>query len=161
VLGTAIGALGGHTPINPTTGLGVVNNDTSNSARIAYASYIIMSLTFGIIKISVVLFYRRIFVGKIFQHWSIVLLVLIGLWTVAFFFSLVFWCGAHPTASWTNFKDILKYCVDLADLELAFAVSDAITDVLVIVTPIPILWTLKMSVNRRIVLTCIFLLGFL
>lgn len=161
VLGSAIGALGGHTPINPKTGLGVDNNDTTNSGRVEYASYVIMSLTFGLIKISVVSFYRRIFVGQGFRRWSTGLLIFIGLWMLAFFLSLVLWCGVHPAAGWTSYKDILRYCVNLADLELAFAVTDTITDLAVILTPIPILWTLQLSVNRKIALTGIFLLGFL
>jgi hypothetical protein len=159
--GSSIGGLGGHTPIDPKTGLGVENNDTTNSGRVEYASYVIMSLTFGFIKISVVSFYRRIFVGQSFRRWSLFLLTFIGLWMIAFFLSLVLWCGSHPAAGWTSSEDTLMYCDNLADLELAFAVTDSITDLVVILTPIPILWKLQMSVNRRIALTCIFLLGFL
>lgn len=159
--GSAIGALGGHTPINPKTGLGVDNNDTTTSAKIEYASYVIMSLTFGLIKISVVTFYRRIFISEGFRRWSAGLLAFIGLWTIAFFLSLVLWCGSHPAAGWTSPKDIVKYCDNLADLELAFAVTDAMTDLLVILTPIPMLWKLQLSIKRKIALTGIFLLGFL
>jgi hypothetical protein len=161
-IGSALGALGGHTPRNPKTGLGVTTKATVNSAKVEYASYIIMSLTFGTIKISVVSFYRRIFAGQeTFRRWSMFLLVFIGLWMLAFFISLTLWCGTHPAAGWTNYKEILKYCDNLADLELAFAVTDAMTDLLVILTPIPVLWKLQLSADRKIALTGIFLLGFL
>jgi cytochrome c biogenesis protein CcdA len=121
-----------------------------------------MSLTFGTIKISVVSFYRRIFPGQeTFRRWSMFLLIVIGLWMLAFFISLTLWCGTHPAAGWTNYKEILKYCDNLADLELAFAVTDAMTDLLVILTSIPVLWKLQLSSDRKIALTGIFLLGFL
>ncbi|PQE27152.1 integral membrane protein [Rutstroemia sp. NJR-2017a WRK4] len=160
-IASALGALGGHTPRNPKTGLAIDNPATVNSGKVEYASYVIMSLTFGTIKISVVSFYRRIFVGEAFRRWSTFLLIFIGLWMLAFFISLTLWCGTHPAAGWTSYKEILKYCDNLADLELAFAVTDAMTDLAVILTPIPILWKLQLSTNRKIALTGIFLLGFL
>ncbi|KAF4629023.1 hypothetical protein G7Y89_g9132 [Cudoniella acicularis] len=159
IVASAKGALGGHTPINPKTHLGVSNQDSQNSAKVEYGAYVIMSLAFGLIKISVVSFYRRIFVGQAFRQWSLALLVFICVWMVAFFLALTLWCGVHPAAGWTSRATILAYCTNLADLELAFAATDAITDLMVILTPIPMLWGLQMSIKRRLALMGIFLLG--
>jgi hypothetical protein len=161
MVGSVIGALGGHSPVIPETSQFVDNNETANSSRIEYASYVIITLTFGFIKISVVSLYRRIFVTKSFRRFSLGVLVFLGVWMLAFFVPVVLWCGVHPAAGWTSYKDIITYCVNLVDLELAFAITDAMTDLVVILMPIPMLWKLQLSVSRRIALTGIFLLGFL
>ena len=49
--------------------------------------------------------------------------------------------------------------MDSTKTNLAFAVSDVITDIMVLVTPVPIIWKLQMGVAERVGLTVIFGLG--
>ena len=126
-----------------------------------FSFLLLMILVFGLIKLSVLLLYRRIFVGKIFERFSLGMCVLIGLWTLAFFFATAFQCKTDPAAWWTSPKTIALYCDKTQDIELGFAVSDVATDLVVLAIPVPLVWKLQMSVSRKITITCIFLLGLL
>ena len=118
-----------------------------------------MALAFGVIKMSVLLLYRRLFVGRSFNYYSLVMCAVIFLWSVGFFFAFAFQCGVDLSSSWTSAQATKQKCVDIIALYLGYAVSDVLTDVLVLATPIPIVWKLQMSFSNKIGLTCIFLLG--
>lgn len=70
-------------------------------------------LSLGLIKLSFVMFYRRIFCTGVRTCISIsvtVISVLITAWTIAFFCLFTFYCGGHPSRAWGNVVDIVKYC---------------------------------------------------
>ena len=120
-----------------------------------------MTLDFGLIKLSVLLLYRRLFLGRIFGFYSLAMCILIVLWSFAFFFATAFQCGTRISAWWTSVKTIDQYCDKTAVLELGFGISDVITDLMVLMIPLPIIWKLHMSNSNKAALSGIFLLGFL
>ena len=86
------------------------------------------------------MFYRRIFNdGKIrwFNILTIALLALVGIWTVAFFFTFLFACGTHFSAKWTTVVALTKYCHGSQDGQMAMAIADFVIDVFIILLPIP------------------------
>ena len=87
------------------------------------------------------------------------ILILIALWTTAFFFARVFACGTHFRAFWGTSKSIVEYCGPYQAIELGFGVSDIATDLFVLATSVPSVWRLQMPRTQKIVLTVIFLLG--
>ncbi len=120
-----------------------------------------MALTFGIIKLSVLLLYRRLFVGPIFHRYSLAMCVVIVLWSLSFFFAFAFECGTDIAHSWTSVTTIKAYCDNTNALTLGFVVSDVITDFMILIIPLPIVWRLQMSTAHKIGLTGVFLLGLL
>lgn len=120
-----------------------------------------MALTFGIIELSVLLLYRRLFVGRLFNRYSYAMCVVIVLWSLTFFFAFTFQCGTDSAHWWTSAATIEAFCDNTNGLNLGFVISDVITDVMVLVIPIPIIWRLQMSTTREISLTGVFLLGLL
>ena len=120
-----------------------------------------MTLTFGMIKLSVVFLYQRLFLGNFFHYYTIGLSCLIVAWSLAFFFAFAFQCGTHPQYWWTSVDTIVKYCDNDAQSGLAFAISDVITDLMVLGTPLPIIWTLQKTGAEKVGLSVIFGLGFL
>lgn len=120
-----------------------------------------MNLVFGFIKLGVLVLYRRIFVGKTFERFSLGMCVLIGLWPLAFFFTTAFQCKTDAAAWWTSAKTSALYCDKSQDIELGFVVSDVATDLMILAIPVPQMWKLQISVWRKIIITCIFLLGLL
>ena len=120
-----------------------------------------MSLTFGIIKLSVLLLYRRLFVGSLFNFYSLVMSGVIALWSLSFFFAFAFQCGTDIANWWTSAATIETYCDNTSALIVCFAISDVITDLMILITPLPIVWRLQMSVANKVGLTAIFLLGML
>ena len=107
-------------------------------SQIKYAFNLMHALSFGCVKYSVILFYRRIFKGKIFDFWTKSLLVIVTLWTFGFFFTVFFECGTRFWAFWNTLDDLLTYCVNDVAFQEGQAISDVIIDVLILLTPIPI-----------------------
>ena len=58
--------------------------------QMKWASNLTQAVIFGAIKLSVIFFYRQIFRGKIFDLCSKSLMVIVGAWTIAFFFTVFF-----------------------------------------------------------------------
>jgi len=119
-------------------------------------------VSLGIIKLSVLLLYRRIFAAnKRFNITSIVLCAVIILWSFSFLMAYIFECGTNLWAIWTSGATIEKYCDNEAAQTVSFCVTDAVTDLLVITAPIPLIWTLQMSFGNKLGLLAVFSLGLL
>lgn len=100
----------------------------------------LMILEYGFIKLSVIFFYRRVFVTN---RWSVfdiitkISTVIIVMWTTGFFLANVFGCGRHFAWGWGPLEDE-DNCVDsLVELE-ALMITDFITDLFVIGLPFPL-----------------------
>ena len=96
----------------------------------------------GFIKISIIAFYRRIFVinkNTVFDIVTKILTVVVFLWTVTFILIDIFACGGHVTANWDSLAEQSKYCDAIGyTSEEGFAVSDLIINVFVIISPLPL-----------------------
>ncbi len=93
---------------------------------------------FGAIKLSVLFFYRRIFRGKIFDISTKVMMGIVIAWTLSFFFAFLFTCGTNFGANWSTLKALLTQCHAQHTYQLAMAISDVLTDGLILVIPIPL-----------------------
>ena len=104
-----------------------------------------MLLEFGIIKLSITLYYRRIFVvaeGFLFDWITKAAIAIVVIWTVGFLFALIFACGSHFFANWSSPQAAWRYCGGKIYLIGGFLIlSDLITDVLVLCLPLPIVST--------------------
>ncbi|KAL5114215.1 hypothetical protein ACEQ8H_007917 [Pleosporales sp. CAS-2024a] len=141
--------------------------DTSNEKTmiLQYIFLVISVPTLGAIKISVVCFYRRIFVvdksnlKDVTNAIYLCALAIIGLWTGGFCFALMFACKGHFTAWWTPAVDLLTKCVHTVELVFAFVVSDFLSDCIILILPIPMIWELHLPLSRKIGVLFVFLLG--
>ena len=116
----------------------------------------------GLIKLSMVFLYRRIFqVEPIFDFYSIGLIILLALWTLGFLFARIFHCGTKPSALWSSFESLNKYCKAATPVSNGFVISDIITDLMVLISPMPIIWNMRLPVLKRLGVLAIFALGFL
>ena len=101
-------------------------------------------LAYGFIKLSIVAFYRRIFVTH--RGFAVDLLtkatsVVIVLWTFTFIMLIVFACGKHFWANWGATGDQLIYCPVAFTSEYGLAISDLILDAFTFLMPIPFVST--------------------
>ena len=115
--------------------------------------------TYGTLKLSVLLLYRRIFVGRMFQRVSLAMVVLVALWVTAFFFGTLFQCGRRPEWFWQSSAAVKEHCFHYKYIQLGHASSDVATDLMVLALPVPPIWKLHMSMVQKISLTFTFLLG--
>lgn len=125
--------------------------------RIGFASSILYLLQIGLVKISILFFYYRFMSGSK-MRW---ILYAIGSFTVLF--SVAMWLvnlfGCQPIS--LNWEVIRPHecAVDPFDLQIAPSVSNLVTDVLILVTPIPMMLTLNASPRKKAGLALVFLLG--
>lgn len=113
---------------------------TNITTKIQYAFLIQIVLAFGFVKLSIIYFYRRLFVtGKasMFDLATRISIGIVVLWTIAYFFGFIFGCGTHFSANWGSVADE-AYCKALLDMDNSFVVSDVITDVLILCLPLPV-----------------------
>lgn len=94
----------------------------------------------GAVKLSFIFFFRRIFVtgvGRVFRSVTTIIIVIITAWVVALFVALLVACRGDFAAWWVSVDDLNTKCIDTLELENAFAISDFILDLIVIILPIP------------------------
>ena len=113
--------------------------------KVQYAFVLLMVLGFGFIKLSIAFFYRRLFVTArqtLFDRATKIAIIIVLLWTVSFFFGLLFSCGTHISANWGSVQDQVLYCGAAVNLGNAMVVSDLITDVMILCLPLPVVSSL-------------------
>ena len=99
-------------------------------------------LALGLTKLSFLCFYRRIFCKTKRQDFTniftaIMIFVTAG-WTVSFFFAHLFACGINFSAWWGSPIDLISKCVKTEKLLEALAISDFLTDAIILVIPLPL-----------------------
>lgn len=108
--------------------------------QLQIAFQLIQVLSLGLVKISVLLFYRRIFCNKstvtAFNVITRVWIVVVLMWTIAFFFALIFPCDLRFYAMWSDSENLLTKCINTIKLEEGFVASDFITDIVTLAMPL-------------------------
>ena len=126
-----------------------------------YAFELVQTPAYGFIKLAALLFFRRIFCVKGSRDWfnitTLVMIVIIALWALAFELLAASQCRTHPSALWSGSTKYFEYCSVALPYLLSFSISDFITDLMIILVPIPSIWLLNMNVKRKIGVTIIFL----
>ena len=126
------------------------------SARYVLASIILYIASMAATKISILLLYRRIFPNKKWHYafWAVGLFIFA--YSVAFGFVVLFPCRP-VSGAWNPF--IKAKCYDTNVLILVPAILTVITDLIVLVLPIPLVWKLRLPMWRKVQTTSIFFLG--
>ncbi|KAI1124450.1 hypothetical protein F5Y10DRAFT_285007 [Nemania abortiva] len=159
IVGTAIGEMAQHQvnvigPNGPVFTQGLTNYEKCN-----YILQLLPLLSLGLSKTSVLFFYRRVFqVHPRFLIINTILIVIVVAWATSFFFATAFQCK-NPVTLWTSFEYARVGCVDTLPFYYAVSISGFITDLLILTSPLPIIWNLQMPRKNRIAVACILLLG--
>ena len=124
-----------------------------------YSSELLTTLSLGIIKISILLFYQRLFTVKSFFIASTVMIGVVAAWTVAFESAMIAQCSP-PRLFWELFEiDYTPHCINVQMMYLGLAASDLILDVMVLAFPVPMVIFLQLPWRKKIAILDIFLLG--
>ena len=84
----------------------------------------------------------------------------VSAWTIGFFLAFLFACKGDFAAWWGSIVDFMTTCVDTMMLLYAFAISDVVTDIVVLLLPLPMVCSLWLShITSKI--NIFFLKGFL
>lgn len=114
----------------------------------------------GLIKLSALFLYRRVFVVNKNSPFDIItkfMIAICSLWAAGFFLGQVFGCGRKFDNPYGTLAEVSS-CNTNIRLD-ALMISDLATDILVWILPIPVIWRLNMSRSRKISITGIFLLS--
>ncbi|KAL8744572.1 MAG: hypothetical protein Q9184_007984 [Pyrenodesmia sp. 2 TL-2023] len=114
------------------------------------------ALTFT--KISITLFYRRIFRGKLFNILVWILCAVIVGWGIAFFFATLFEC-VPVSLVWKTFYGEPRSCYVYFPMFIATAVTNMVIDFALIGLPWPMIWRLQMPLKQKIAVGGVFTLG--
>lgn len=130
-------------------------------AKIVFAIQFLYLASISSVKISLLLFYRRVFPGKRFGYIVTVMLGLSGIWFVAFFFAQLF--EIWPiSANWTFIANgSYTRVINEESMNLWLCGTDVLADVFLLLLPVPLITSLRMSRKDKLAFLGIFSLGLL
>ncbi|KUJ07234.1 uncharacterized protein LY89DRAFT_743236 [Mollisia scopiformis] len=123
--------------------------------KLLFASEFISLAALALVKISVLLFYRRLFSVTRFPIIANVVIGIIIAWFIAFFLVMLF-AGDPISDSWTHLGHP-RY--NVAAMLVASSYTDIIIDIAVLALPIPLIKGLHLDTKRKLSVVGIFSLG--
>lgn len=125
--------------------------------QLVFAYDCFYNIAYPPIKISILLFYHRIFVYRRFRQVNGVAIGFLVCYMIATTLVGIFSC-IPVKASWDFTVEPIR-CIDENMFYIASASVNVFTDVLILVLPLPIVWKLKISKAQKIAVSFIFALG--
>jgi len=125
--------------------------------KVLFAGQFFYLFSVGSVKVSIVLFYKRVFLIESFARIANILLLIIGLWLTAFFFTTLF--QSWPISQ--NWTGVGRNLMNYPDMYLALGVIDLVMDVMILCTPLPIIKNLRIRAQQKVAVACILGVGFL
>ena len=135
-----------------------ISGSHSELAKLLFIENIIYNTGLTAIKMSVLLFYVRVF-GIVlvyrFIFWIVAFLV-IG-WGISMNFMSIFSCAPIRKA-WDS--TLPGHCHPLSKIFLGTAVSNIVIDFILLVLPVLMLWRLRMQISNKIALVAVFAIAY-
>lgn len=129
---------------------------TTAAAQLNYADNILNLSCYPLIKISILCLYLRIFVTRRFRQicWGgIIFLSCMGTANV-----LVTMFSCHPIRSFFD-ATVPGTCINTVHFYWATAILNVLTDVFILVLPMPTVWKMQATVQRKLAISLVFVLG--
>ncbi|KAJ6045710.1 hypothetical protein N7499_003626 [Penicillium canescens] len=125
-------------------------------AKLLMSFECVYCMTVGIVKISILLMYARIFPTRGFRITAIILGSIVIGWVVAIICVSVFQCT--PIAKAWN-PTLSGACINLKGSFIGNAVPNILTDIAILALPVHVVWGLHATVTHRLSVIAVFLLG--
>lgn len=109
-------------------------------------------------KLSFLLMYYRIFHLTYYKHWAYGIGAFIIAWVICITFLFIFIC-VPVQKLW--YPQIPGHCINQVATWVANAVSTIVTDLIILILPLPSVWNLRLRRAEKITITFVFCLGFL
>ena len=127
--------------------------------KYVYADNILYTLTLPTIKLSILLMYRRIFSRvKIFQYFTFAVGFLLLGWLIGVLLAQIFTC-VPVNGAWDIIVQASAKCIDTTAFYYGNAISNLLTDVIILCLPMPLIWQLQMNTHKKLALSGVLLLG--
>ncbi|KAG4435113.1 hypothetical protein IFR05_009400 [Cadophora sp. M221] len=135
----------------------IPKEETMPYLKTFYASILLYNFALAVVKVSILLQYRRIFTAPATQKACVVGLVVIVCWAITQIFLNAMIC--MPVASFWD-PTIQGKCIPFLPIWYTYAVVNIITDFSIFILPLPALKSLQLPKKQKIILFVIFGLGF-
>ncbi len=167
---TQVGARSPHVSLDPLIVLLDVHNGfgkhaidapmgTNDFLHTLFFKEIVYNISITLCKISVLFFYRRTFaITRTMQICLWTLGIIFVGWFLSMTFTVIFMCQPVQKA-WK--PDLPGHCANLYAFFLGQAIPNIVTDVVLLLLPLPYLWRLQIQLPQKIALVSVFLLGYL
>lgn len=122
------------------------------------AGNVTYSLTITMVKLSILLLYRRIFATERFKRTILAIGALCLIWFLIVILMNVFMC--RPFNAAFNPETVLtKKCIDLESFYRGITVANLIIDVIILYLPLHMVWSLQLAIRQKLSLSGVFMLG--
>ena len=161
IAGCVEGAITGHSEI--ANGLPVTSDLEHLVQRYKWGFQSVEKLAFGLIKLSILFLWMRIF-ARATRGFIIFCWIMIGIiiaWSLTFFFATVFQCGTRWDWNWSPIFFFLTKCTDTLAMLTVFTATDLLTDFIIMLMPVPLIWKLNMPTRKKVAVTAVFMVGLL
>lgn len=108
------------------------------------------------VKLSILTFYYRVFITPVFRRVVLATITFIALWVLTI--TIVLGLECRPTAKFWD-PTIPGDCFNLVAVSYFTNISNLVTDLWIFFLPIPVIWRLQISRNRKLGLCGVFLIG--
>lgn len=128
--------------------------------KLLWIIYYVFDTGTAVGKMSALFFYARIFSvnNSKFKYALWVVHAMTAAWLVGILLSVTFMCDPVPRAWETSLPG---HCLNTGKLWIGSGVTSLLIDIIILVMPLPMLWNLQMKVTRRILITGVFICGYL
>ncbi|KAI1147214.1 hypothetical protein F4825DRAFT_455722 [Nemania diffusa] len=127
-------------------------------AQTLFVTELLYGLVFPIEKTTILLLYLRLFrVHRWFRVTTYFLIAYIWLWGISEVIVAIAQC--QPIAFQWNRKIEGGHCIDQLAYYRWVSVPNVIHDVVMLIMPLPVVWTLKIDFRQKLALTAVFLIG--
>ncbi|RAK70970.1 uncharacterized protein BO72DRAFT_502358 [Aspergillus fijiensis CBS 313.89] len=160
IIGAVKHTVGAHSPVD--IGAAILYYDGWDQIlleRLEFPFNIMQPLALALLKLSVLFFYRRLFVGRIFDIASWTLIGVVIAWGVTFVIALMTMCGASITANFGTLNDLMTSCSHSFAILIALSASDVAVDLIILTIPLPLVLSLHLNLHKRIGIIVVLLVG--
>ncbi|KAI1634520.1 hypothetical protein F4809DRAFT_618075 [Biscogniauxia mediterranea] len=143
-------------------GMGVHVESVPMDSVIRIAKYLVVAeilYVFNLVwtKISILLMFYRIFRFSYIKRAAYVIGTFVVLWVICITFLFIFIC-VPVEKLW--YPDLPGHCIDQVGTWIANAASTILSDMAILLLPIPRIWQLQLRTTDKLALSCAFGLGF-
>ncbi|MCJ1329331.1 hypothetical protein MMC10_006010 [Thelotrema lepadinum] len=126
-------------------------------AQITGALTVFYNFASAFIKLSILFFYRRIFVGQVFNVCNWILVGLSIVWVVYATLCWLLYCGTDLQA---NFEGPWDNCPPWGfEIQIGVYVLDTVIDFCLLILPIPLVLRLHLGLHKKLGIVVVFILG--
>src|SRR6266536_3080975 len=122
-------------------------------AKLLVAAEILYVINLVWTKLSFLMMYYRIFRFPFFKRWAYIIGTFVILWVICITFLFIFIC-VPVQKLW--YPQLPGHCINQVGTWIANAASTILTDLAILILPIPQVWGLRLRKSEKVVLTFAF-----